>query len=120
MRTQVRMPCGNLAGVVVVEELVDTVAAQAGGSCDLADRESCVMNCDDCPDTLLLGLNQPRGGKTEPRVQLLFTTDALSEDLANFHALEDTRLSSICPGNWTGYRLSLLRFSGRPKVPDVL
>jgi hypothetical protein len=96
------MPCGNLASFLVVEELVDTAAAQVGGSCDLADRESCVMSYDDCPDTLLLGLNQRCGGEMEPRVQLLCTTDAFSEDLANFHALEDTRLSSICPGNWTG------------------
>jgi hypothetical protein len=104
----VREPCRNLAGVVL-EELMDPAAAQAGRGGDLSNGQPRVMGRNDGPQALALGLCETRGGQAEPCVQGLFAPDAWPQWLTSLRTPEKSGVSLDCPGNWTGYGLFLLR-----------
>jgi hypothetical protein len=76
--TQVCQPRRNLAGFGILEQLMDTAAAQATRSGDLSDGEASVTRSDDGPETLLFGLVQPCGRQAQALFGLLFALDALS------------------------------------------
>jgi hypothetical protein len=86
-RTQVRQPCRNLAGFSLLEELMDTAAAQARRGGDLSDGEASVTRSDDGPDPLLFGLVQPRGRQAQALFGLLFVLEALSAFFSGVHVL---------------------------------
>jgi hypothetical protein len=109
--TPVREPCGTLAGVVVLEELMDPAAAQAGRGGDLSDGQPRVVGRNDGPEALALGLCKPRGGQAEPCVQGWFAPDAWPPWLTRLHPSETSGVSLDCLGNWTGERLVLFPFS---------
>ena len=54
--TQVGEPLGNVAGFMILEELMDTAAAQSGRRSDVADGESGLMGRNDGPDPFALGV----------------------------------------------------------------
>src|SRR5262245_51818863 len=95
-------PCGDLAGLVILEELMDTAAAEPRGGGNLSDGQPGVVGCHDRPDPFLLCLSQSRGRQTEAGLELLLVLDALVELFTSLHDLEITRLSHSCPANWTG------------------
>jgi hypothetical protein len=100
--TPVRTPCGNLAGVVVLEELMDPAAAQAGRGGDLSERQPRVVGRDDGPEALALGLCEPRSGQAEPCVQGWFAPDTWPQWRTRLHTPENRGIALACPGNWTG------------------
>jgi hypothetical protein len=100
--TLVREPLGNLAGVVVLEELMDTVAPQAGRGGDLSDGQARVVGRDAGPEALGLGLCEPRSGQAEPCFQVLFAPDTLPQLPTSFHTPGQSGASRNRPANWTG------------------
>jgi hypothetical protein len=60
--TKVGESPGNVAGFMVLEDLMDTAAAQARRRGDVADGEAGLMGRNDGPDTFALGFCEPRGG----------------------------------------------------------
>jgi len=85
--TEVDEPCGNLAGFSVLEQLMDTAAAQARGGSDLPDGEAGVTRSDDGPDPLLFGLVQMRGRQAQALFGLLFAQEALVAFFSSVYAL---------------------------------
>jgi len=77
----------DLAGFLLLEELVNTAAAQASGSSDLADRPSGVVGRYDRPEALAFGVCEPCSCQLESGLLLAFMPDMLSECVTSFHAL---------------------------------
>jgi hypothetical protein len=85
--TQVREPRWNLVGFIVLEQLMDTAAAQARRGGDLPNGEAGVTRGDDGPDPLLFGLMQMRGRQAQALFGLLFAQEALVAFFSGVHAL---------------------------------
>ena len=84
--TKVRQPLGHLAGVVVLKELVNTAAAQAGSGGDLSNRQPGLVGGHDRPDALAFGVFESCSRQLESGLQLSFMLDTLSECFTSFHA----------------------------------
>ena len=110
MGTELTEPRGDLAGLVVLEELMDTAPAQPGRGGNLSDRQPGLVGRHDGPDPFLLRLGQARGRQAQSGCELLCVSDTVSEGHTSFHGLENTGLSLLCPVNWTGSRTFLLQF----------
>ena len=81
---------------------MDTATTQPCRGGNLSNGEPSPVGCRDGPDPFLLGRGQPCGRHTEACLELLLVPDALVELFTSLHSLENTRLSHICPVNWTG------------------
>jgi hypothetical protein len=77
----------DLAGLLLLEKLVNTAAAQARGGSDLADRPSCLVGRHDRPDALACGVCEPCRRHVESGLESAFMLDTLSECFTSFHAL---------------------------------
>ena len=95
-------PRRDLPGLGVLEELMDTAAAQPRSGRNLSDRQPSVVGRHDGPDPFLLCLSQSCSRHTETCLKLLFVPDTLVELFTSLHNLENTRSSHACPANWTG------------------
>src|SRR2546428_5413082 len=118
MGTEQTEPRGDLASLIVLEELMDTATAQPRGRSDLSDRQPGLVGRHDGPDPFLLRLGEARCRQAQSGCELLFVSDTVSKGLTGFHVLENTHLSLICPVNWTRSRTFLLQFfrkAGRQK-----
>ena len=77
----------RVLNVVLLEELVDTAAAQASRSGNLPNGEAGVRRGDDGPDTRLFSLMQPRRRQSQAFFDLLFVLEALSAFFSGVHTL---------------------------------
>jgi hypothetical protein len=84
---------------LVPGKLVDTAPAQACCRSALADGQSSLVGGHDGPEPFLFCVSQTGRSETQPCLELLFPTDAVSEGLTSFHALEDSGLARNCPVN---------------------
>ena len=84
---QVRQPGRNLAGFGILEQLMDTAAAQARRGGNLPNGETSVIRGDDGPDPFLFGLAQPRGRQAQALFGLLFVLEALAAFFSGVHTL---------------------------------
>jgi hypothetical protein len=84
--TQVREPRWNLVGFIVLEQLMDTAAAQARRRGDLPNGEAGVTRGDAGLDPLLFGLMQMRGRQAPALFGLLFAQEALVAFFLGVHA----------------------------------
>jgi len=75
--TKVGEPLRNVAGFMVLEELMDAASAQSGRRGNVADRESGIMGRNDGPDTFAFGFLSSRGGQLEPSFKFSFMLDKL-------------------------------------------
>jgi hypothetical protein len=80
---------------------MDTAPAQPRGRRDLSDRQPGLVGRHDGPEAFLLRLGETRCRQVQSSGELLFVSNALSEGLTSFHGLENTRVSLLCPVNWT-------------------
>jgi hypothetical protein len=84
---QVCQPHWNLAGFRILEQLMDTAAAQARCRGDLPDGAAGVRRSDDGPDPLLFSLMQPCRCQTQAFFGLLFVLGTLSTFFSGAHTL---------------------------------
>ena len=66
---------------------MNTAAAQARGSGDLADRPSGLVGRHDRPDALAYGVCEPGHRHVESGLESAFMPDTLSECITSFHVL---------------------------------
>jgi hypothetical protein len=85
----------KLPSFLLLEEVVNTAAAQTGDGRDFSDRPPCTVGSHDRVEALTCGFIEPCDSQVESGLQFLLMSDTLSECFMSFHTLSII----ICDGS---------------------